>query len=88
MASFSLKKFREENPNADKKLRAKLGIGGIKKNAVRCNFCKTEVESLNRHDFVYCSCGKIAVDGGSWYCKRIYHKDPEKDYKELTEYWE
>ena len=36
----------------------------IIKNAIRCNICGDEIESTYRHNFVMCSCGSCAVDGG------------------------
>ena len=42
----------------------------IIKNAAKCLNCKIVIESKHRHDFVWCKCGKIAVDGGRDYLKR------------------
>ena len=42
----------------------------IKRNRAKCLGCGKTVESKHRHDFVYCKCGKIAVDGGLSYLKR------------------
>ena len=36
---------------------------------VRCLKCDDVIESKHRHDFVWCKCGAIAVDGGSDYLK-------------------
>lgn len=49
--------------------RRRLGVGDIWKNAARCVKCGDEIQSNNRHDYVSCSCGAIAVDGGSWYSR-------------------
>lgn len=43
----------------------------IIRNSAKCNKCDTEIESKHVHDFVYCKCGKIAVDGGKQYLKRV-----------------
>lgn len=43
----------------------------ITRNSVRCHKCNDEIESKSRHDFVFCSCGNIAVDGGKDYLKRV-----------------
>jgi hypothetical protein len=51
--------------------RERLGIGSIYSNAAKCLSCGEVVRSRNRHDFRSCSCGTLAVDGGSWYAKRI-----------------
>ena len=40
-------------------------------NAVYCIKCKEVVESTHRHDFRYCSCGAVAVDGGKAYLRRV-----------------
>jgi hypothetical protein len=42
----------------------------ITKNAVECRLCGDVVESIHRHDFVFCKCGEIAVDGGKDYLRR------------------
>ena len=54
----------------------------IIKNAIRCNICGDEIESKYRHDYVQCSCGACAVDGGHDYLRRTY-KDKEA-YTELS----
>jgi hypothetical protein len=38
---------------------------------VQCRKCGSEIESKHRHDFVSCSCGAIAIDGGSDYTRLI-----------------
>lgn len=42
----------------------------ITKNAVRCKRCGDVIESKHRHDFVWCKCHSIAVDGGKDYLRR------------------
>lgn len=42
----------------------------IKVNRVKCLICNDTIESKHRHDFVYCNCGNVAVDGGKDYLKR------------------
>ena len=54
----------------------------IIKNAIRCNICGDEIESKYRHDYVSCSCGACAVDGGHDYLRRTY-KDKES-YTDLS----
>lgn len=53
-----------------KKERNKLDVGDIWENAARCRVCYEYIRSKNRHDYRICMCGKIAVDGGSWYARR------------------
>ena len=38
-----------------------------KRNAAKCRQCGDIVVSRYRHDFVYCKCGAIFVDGGNDY---------------------
>lgn len=52
-------------------------------NAIRCNHCGDVIRSTYRHDYVCCSCGKVAVDGGSDYLRRAF-TTPD-DYTELSE---
>jgi hypothetical protein len=39
-------------------------------NKAQCGVCKDIIESKHRHDFVYCKCGAIFVDGGKDYLRR------------------
>ena len=43
----------------------------IIQNAASCNGCGDFIVSKHRHDFVTCSCGAIAVDGGQEYLRRV-----------------
>ena len=58
----------------------------ILSNKIRCNFCQDTIESKHRHDFVFCSCGAVAVDGGKDYLRRVFNENPERDYTELSEF--
>jgi len=49
--------------------RRKMNIGDIWSNTIKCTNCGDKIRSRNRHDMVFCSCGKTAIDGGSWYSK-------------------
>ena len=42
----------------------------IIRNLARCRRCGDTIESMNRHDFVRCKCGAVAVDGGRAYLRR------------------
>lgn len=55
----------------------------IIRNAIRCNHCGDVIESTYRHDYVQCSCGKVAVDGGKDYLRRSCSK--LDDYTDLSE---
>jgi hypothetical protein len=50
-------------------------------NKIRCKLCNDVIESKHRHDFVWCHCKAVAVDGGKDYLKRTGNPD---DYVELT----
>lgn len=52
-----------------KKKRKQLSVGDIYLNAAICKKCDYFIRSRNRHDMVYCKCGTVAVDGGSFYQK-------------------
>jgi hypothetical protein len=43
----------------------------IIQNSVKCFNCGDEPFSAHRHDFRYCKCGNIAVDGGLSYLRRV-----------------
>ena len=60
-------------------------------NKIKCKKCGDVIESTYRHDFKFCKCGAVAVDGGKDYLRRIGY---EEDYEEFTdtirvnkEYW-
>ena len=59
----------------------------IKTNKIQCNVCKEVLISINRHDFVACSCMQkdeskgCAVDGGKDYLRRL-----GENYTELSVY--
>jgi len=40
-------------------------------NKAKCLKCGSVIESKHIHDFVWCHCGAIAVDGGKEYLKRV-----------------
>lgn len=45
----------------------------ILKNSLKCNLCGDIIESTHVHDFKWCKCGRVAVDGGREYLKRVYN---------------
>ncbi len=53
-------------------------------NKIRCNHCGDVIESEYRHDFKYCKCGLVYVDGGHSYLRRGFTYSPN-DYTELSE---
>ena len=58
---------------------------GIKiiKNKIKCKYCGDILESINQHDFKFCSCGRIAIDGGLDYLKRSGNPDDWEDLSEV-----
>lgn len=58
------------NKDTPKSKREVTGVGDIWSNEIICNCCGDIIRSTNRHDFKWCYCGAVAVDGGSWYLKR------------------
>lgn len=57
----------------------------ITKNAIKCLKCQQVIESKHTHDFKFCRCGSVFVDGGLDYV-RIGGK--KEDIELLTEYKE
>ena len=55
----------------------------IFRNAARCNHCGDAIESIYRHNFVTCSCGRVSVDGGLDYLRRC--AESPDDYTDLSE---
>lgn len=51
-------------------------------NKIRCKKCGDVIESAHRHDFKFCKCGVVAVDGGKDYLRRCGNR---KDWEELSE---
>lgn len=42
----------------------------ILRNSARCPECGDRIESVHRHDFKHCKCGRVGVDGGFDYLRR------------------
>ena len=51
-------------------------------NKIRCNKCGDTIESTSVHDFKFCKCGAVAVDGGHDYLRRCGNRE---DWEELSE---
>ncbi len=43
----------------------------IIQNELECKACGDIIFSAHRHDFKYCKCGAVAVDGGASYLRRV-----------------
>ena len=55
----------------------------IIRNRIKCKHCGDIIESTSIHDFRFCSCGKVAVDGRKYYLKRTGNPN---DWEELSDY--
>ena len=51
----------------DTDLHGETEMKKIIRNAIRCKFCGDVIESELVHDFKFCSCKTVAVDGGHEY---------------------
>lgn len=56
-------------------------IDKIKTNKIKCKKCGDIIESTSVHDFKWCSCGTVAVDGGNEYLRRLGN---EEDFEDLS----
>lgn len=54
----------------------------IIKNAAQCLHCMDIIESRFTHDFVACKCGKLMVDGGLDYLRRVGDFENSRDMSE------
>ena len=54
-------------------------------NKIRCKKCGDIIESTHRHDFKFCKCGAVAVDGGRDYLRRCGNCE---EWEELSEYFD
>ncbi len=57
----------------------------IIKNAIKCNHCGDIIVSTDRNEFVHCSCGCCAVDGGKDYLRRVCINSSD-DFTEMSEF--
>ena len=48
-------------------------------NKIKCNKCGDIIESTHRHDFKFCKCGAVGVDGGHDYLRRCGDLDGYED---------
>lgn len=53
----------------------------IIQNQIECAKCGDVIVSKHGHDFVWCGCGAVAVDGGMQYLRRVGNKE---DYIEQS----
>lgn len=55
------------------------------KNMIKCKYCGDVLQSFYVHDFKWCSCGRVSIDGGLDYPRRCAVS--LDDFIELAE-WE
>jgi len=49
-------------------------------NKIQCKHCGDIIESKTVHDYKTCKCGKVAVDGGLYYLKRMFPSLPYQNH--------
>ena len=54
-------------------------IKKIQYNKIKCKKCGDIIESTSVHDFKWCSCRTVAVDGGHEYLERIGNQEEFED---------
>ena len=54
-------------------------------NRIKCKKCGDIIESVTVHDFKFCRCQTVAVDGGHEYFRRVGNCG---DWEDLSEYEE
>lgn len=57
----------------------------IIRNKIQCKHCGVVIESESRHDFKFCICGKVAIDGGHFYLKRSGNPNDLIELSEIIE---
>lgn len=56
------------------------------KSAIKCTHCGDVIESKHTHDFKWCKCGTVYIDGGLSYT-RVGFKNSTDDFIDMRE-WE
>ena len=69
--------------NSEKTKEKDLSDKKILVNKIQCKKCKDIIESKYVHDFKWCVCRNIAVDGGLEYLRRVGNLE---DIIELSEF--
>jgi hypothetical protein len=58
------------------------------RNRLKCKKCGDIIESTYAHDFKYCKCGAIFIDGGLEYSRYGWLGGDRSDYIENLQEWE
>ncbi len=72
--------YREAGPFPARSIMKKIVV-----NKIRCNKCGSEIESYSVHDFKFCKCGAVAVDGGHEYLRRCGNLEDITDLSEWAD---
>jgi len=51
--------------------------------AIKCKHCGDVITSTHVHDFKYCKCGKVFIDGGDEYLRYGFPASPWQDHLEI-----
>ena len=54
-------------------------------NKIQCKKCGDVIESTHRHDFKFCKCGAVAVDGGKDYLRRSGNREDWEAQSECSD---
>lgn len=65
-----------------------MKVERIVTNKLQCHKCADIIESKHGHNFVSCSCGNIAVDGGKNYLRRVGNGISDRSYTDMSETYE
>ena len=60
----------------------------ITKNTIKCLKCGDSIESKHQHDFQWCKCGAVFVDGGLTYRRIGGDLDMMQNECEVVDVWE
>lgn len=54
-------------------------------NKIKCKKCGEIIESKSVHDFQFCQCGAVAVDGGHDYLRRCGNREDWEEQSEVAD---
>lgn len=54
-------------------------------NKIKCQKCGEIIESKSVHDFKFCQCGAVAVDGGHEYLRRCGNREDWEEQSEVAD---
>lgn len=54
-------------------------------NKIKCKKCGEIIESKSVHDFKFCKCGAVAVDGGHDYLRRCGNREDWEERSEVAD---